>query len=121
VKDTEHTCGGPKFGRKTPGCPRCDQLLAGATPRDRFTTRTRETAGTKHTCCPPGRGPAFGRKTPGCPRCDELLAGATPREAHAGHLAASRRAEAEADTIRAIREHDCRTSGCGVVCTAFQW
>ena len=29
---TQHTCGGPVFGRKTPGCPRCDELLAGAPP-----------------------------------------------------------------------------------------
>jgi len=29
---TKHTCGGPVFGRKTPGCPRCDELLAGAKP-----------------------------------------------------------------------------------------
>ena len=29
---TKHTCGGPAFGRKTPGCPRCDELLAGAVP-----------------------------------------------------------------------------------------
>lgn len=27
---TKHTCGGPAWGRKTPGCPRCDELLAGA-------------------------------------------------------------------------------------------
>ncbi|MCK9468874.1 MAG: hypothetical protein M0Q49_05605 [Porticoccaceae bacterium] len=27
-----HTCGGPVFGRKVAGCPRCDQLLAGAAP-----------------------------------------------------------------------------------------
>jgi hypothetical protein len=33
---TRHTCNdgrGPFFGRKTPGCPRCDELLAGAEPR----------------------------------------------------------------------------------------
>lgn len=24
---------GPAFGRKVPGCPRCDELLAGAEPR----------------------------------------------------------------------------------------
>lgn len=30
---TTHTCGGPVFGQKTPGCPRCDELLAGAAPR----------------------------------------------------------------------------------------
>lgn len=29
---TKHTCGGPHFGRKTAGCPRCDELLAGAAP-----------------------------------------------------------------------------------------
>lgn len=29
---TKHTCGGVTFGRKTPGCPRCDELLAGAKP-----------------------------------------------------------------------------------------
>lgn len=29
---TKHTCGGPAFGRMTPGCPRCDELLAGAAP-----------------------------------------------------------------------------------------
>ena len=29
---TKHTCGGPVFGQKTPGCPRCDELLAGAEP-----------------------------------------------------------------------------------------
>ena len=29
---TKHTCGGPVFGKKTPGCPRCDELLAGSAP-----------------------------------------------------------------------------------------
>ena len=29
---TKHKCGGPVFGRKTAGCPRCDELLAGAKP-----------------------------------------------------------------------------------------
>jgi hypothetical protein len=27
-----HTCGGPMFGRLTAGCPRCDELAAGAEP-----------------------------------------------------------------------------------------
>jgi len=113
---TQHTCGGPTFGRKTPGCPRCDELLAGAPARDRFAPRE-PSPGTKHTC----GGPKWGKKTPGCPRCDELLAGAAPREAHAGHQAAARRRDAEAQTAEAIRSHDCRTSGCGRVCTAFDW
>jgi hypothetical protein len=29
---TKHTCGGPIFGRKTAGCPRCDELIRGAAP-----------------------------------------------------------------------------------------
>ena len=29
---TKHTCGGPVFGRTIAGCPRCDQLIAGAAP-----------------------------------------------------------------------------------------
>lgn len=32
---TKHTCNngrGPAFGRKTPGCARCDELLDGASP-----------------------------------------------------------------------------------------
>lgn len=120
MNPTEHTCGGPKFGRKTPGCPRCDELIAGATPRDRLTSRP-PSPGTKHTCCPPGRGPAWGKRTPGCPRCDELAAGAAPREAHAGHHAARRRAENEQETLRQMREHNCATAGCSIVCTAFQW
>jgi hypothetical protein len=33
---TKHTCNdgyGPYFGRKTSGCPRCDELIAGDAPR----------------------------------------------------------------------------------------
>ena len=30
---TKHTCGGPSFGRLTAGCPRCDELAAGAPAR----------------------------------------------------------------------------------------
>ncbi len=37
---TKHTCGGPVFGRKTPGCPRCDELLSGAEPRKGWDGRT---------------------------------------------------------------------------------
>lgn len=32
ARTTRHACGGPVFGRKTPGCPRCDELIGGATP-----------------------------------------------------------------------------------------
>ena len=67
---------------------------------------------TKHTC----DGPVFGRRTVGCPRCAELAAGAAPVV-----WRGSRRAAAEAQLIRDIREHDCRKAGCGPVCTAFDW
>lgn len=39
---TQHTCGGPVFGRKTPGCPRCDELLAGAEPVQWSISRRRD-------------------------------------------------------------------------------
>lgn len=116
---TAHTCNdgsGPQFGRKTPGCPRCDELLG-----------TREVpagppATTKHSlaCSPPGRGPGF-RRTPGCPRCDELLAGEPARAAHAGIEAIQRTARHEEQTRESIRTHNCAKSGCGRVCTAHDW
>jgi hypothetical protein len=34
---TRHTCNngdGPHFGRRTAGCPRCDELTQGAKPRE---------------------------------------------------------------------------------------
>jgi len=63
---------------------------------------------TKHTC----GGPSFGRLTSGCPRCEELKAGAKPVQW---------RKSDEARQIREIREHDCRVSGCGPVCTFGDW
>ena len=59
---------------------------------------------------------AFRNYDPTCPRCDELRNGAAPRKGWGRN-----RLQDEAATSRAIREHDCRRSGCGVVCTAFQW
>ena len=41
---TKHTCNdgsGPVFGRKTCGCPRCDELLAGA-PAVKWATSRKE-------------------------------------------------------------------------------
>ena len=38
----QHDCGGPVFGRTTPGCPRCDELIAGAPPIT-WNIRRRET------------------------------------------------------------------------------
>lgn len=68
---------------------------------------------TKHTCNG-GRNPVFGRKTAGCPRCDELIAGAPA-------VVWRNRKEEEARLIREIRAHDCKRSGCGPVCTAFDY
>jgi hypothetical protein len=44
AEPAKHTCNGgqgPHFGRKTAGCPRCDELLAGAEPRQGWTHRGR--------------------------------------------------------------------------------
>lgn len=48
----QHTCGGPVFGRKTPGCPRCDELLAGAPARQGWGRRSRYDGRTdgRHSC-----------------------------------------------------------------------
>lgn len=76
---TKHSCGGPVFGRKTPGCPRCDELLAGAKPVQWASTRSR--------CI------SCGRQMDGygvCSRC-------------------------------AWAAHDCKASGCSVVCTFGDW
>lgn len=67
---------------------------------------------TKHTC----GGPIFGRKTIGCARCDELLAGAAPVQ-----WSGARRAQQEARHLAEIRAHDCKKSGCMVVCTFGDW
>lgn len=58
----------------------------------------------------------FGRREQGCPRCAELEAGAKPVQ---GWGAAKRRFEEQA--LAAIRAHDCKRSGCGVVCTFGDW
>lgn len=61
---SKHTCNGgkgPKWGRKTPGCPRCDELLEDAVLPP-------------HTCND-GKGPIFGSVTQGCTRCDLLRKG----------------------------------------------
>lgn len=65
---------------------------------------------TKHTC----GGPVFGKKTVGCPRCDELLAGAAPTK-----WASTIAKEREAEFLRALRSHNCKTHGCAPICVAF--
>ena len=64
---------------------------------------------TRHTC----GGPAFGRKTIGCPRCDELLAGAEPVRFACN--------PARQQRLTDIRNHDCKVSRCGPVCTFGDW
>ena len=59
---------------------------------------------------------AFARLDPTCPRCKELAAGAPRRQWYA-----ARRIEQDRQRVAAIRAHDCRKSGCGPICTAFDW
>ncbi len=61
---------------------------------------------------------AFGRKDPNCPRCRELIAGAPARS---GWNTRNRRAESDAAKRSAIASHCCKRSGCGPICTAFDW
>lgn len=60
-------------------------------------------------------GPNFGRHVDDCLRCQELKEGAEPVR-----WAPSRR---EQDERRAaeIRAHDCKVSGCSIVCTFGDW
>lgn len=64
---------------------------------------------------------SFGKPRPatGCPRCIELAAGAEPRR-WSGRSPAQRRQD-EANRSREIKAHNCSRSGCGPVCTAFDW
>lgn len=59
--------------------------------------------------------PNFGKTVDGCPRCEELKAGAEPVR-----WSSSRREDDER-RAREIREHNCRTAGCGPVCTFGDW
>lgn len=57
---TKHICGGPIFGKKTPGCPRCNELIAGAKPVEwtRVTQDQQRAAEIrKHGCKIAGCGP----------------------------------------------------------------
>ncbi len=42
LDNTKHTCGGPKWGKLTAGCRRCDELRFGASPRRGWGWRKRE-------------------------------------------------------------------------------
>ena len=58
----------------------------------------------------------FGNKVDGCPRCAELLNGAAPIQ-----WASTINKQRQQQRIADIRAHNCRTAGCGPVCTAFDW
>lgn len=68
-----------------------------------------------HTC----GGPRFGRLAdPGkCQRCDDLRAGAAPVRWRGREIQKLR-----AEAVKAIREHDCKLSGCSsICCTIGDW
>ena len=66
---------------------------------------------TLHNC----GGPKWGKLTKGCPSCDEILNGyRKPIKWH-------NNTQLERERIRAIQSHNCKKSGCGPVCTAFDY
>lgn len=82
----------------------------------------------RHTCNPnrPGQPLPFGRPDP-TGKCAGCLERAAEREAgipaRTNSMVESlqRNARNDEKLAREIREHDCLTSNCGPVCTAFQW
>ena len=59
---------------------------------------------------------SFGRKDDTCPRCRELLNGAPARSSwHKKHFDDQKKKHLQ------IINHNCVSSGCGVVCTAFDY
>src|SRR5690606_17656494 len=83
---------------------------AGYRVADLHCTRSGEQMATKHT-----HGPNSRSRIDGCPRGDELPAAAAPGRWHG----ATRRQEEQ--RAAEIRRHNCRTYGCGVVCTYGDW
>ena len=63
----------------------------------------------------------FGRKNPDeCARCWDMVENkATARADHAPRR--RNRAAEDAELSAAIRAHDCKVSGCSIVCTAFDY
>lgn len=66
---------------------------------------------------------AFGKftKTDGqCPRCDELKQGAAPRAGWQKRYF-TKKAEDATRFNQALEAHDCKASGCMIVCTFGDW
>ncbi len=58
----------------------------------------------------------FKRYDLSCPRCKELAQGAAPKPGYSDF-----RKRQEKVQLDAIRNHDCRKSNCGPVCTFGEW
>lgn len=63
---------------------------------------------------------AFGRKDKKCHRCVELLNGDASREGWQKSFFQKKKEE-ESKHLTEIREHNCKKSGCGTVCTFGDW
>lgn len=74
---------------------------------------TSAVATTKHS-----HGANFGKHVDDCPRCAEIKSG-TGTPVVKWNMSAAKRSDAQRSLE--IRNHDCKASRCGVVCTAFEW
>lgn len=63
---------------------------------------------------------SFGRKDERCPRCVEMLNGAPARGGWQQRYYSQKKLEEER-AILSIRNHDCKKSNCGHVCTHGDW
>ena len=63
---------------------------------------------------------SFGRKDANCPRCKEMMDGAKPRDGWQKSYYSAKKMN-DSNRSKWVAEHDCKKSGCGPVCTAFDW
>jgi hypothetical protein len=62
----------------------------------------------------------FKKYDSGCPRCQELMNGSTPRKGWQYNYYRNKKQQAERFR-NALKNHNCKESNCGPVCTFGDW
>lgn len=64
---------------------------------------------------------SFGKKDPTCHRCVELLNGSSSRGGWQQKYYSDKKQQERQDELYKAHKHDCKKSGCSVVCTHNDW